>query len=961
MRIVLFDAILERHVCESLLRALRARGHEVWWTGPVWRGHRFPQKREEIDRIDSALGDALRLRPDLLLNFRASSLLPDRLERLRDGGVRSFVWLPDDPVLYALCYRDAAPAYDVALHCGGEEVLRFYEQRHGRSGVNFPFWTDARAFPRSYDPAHAPFDLVFLGNCHGPVRSGRYALLASLPFRVRIFGRVPSDPGGLCGGYLERTTEISEALGQARCGISLPQNFRDYAGSDYDFPELASLGTFALPARITQYAACGLPVAAVGGIETAAALPEALVAPTLEQLIEPMRALLADSQRLQSVADATYERYRRSYSAASRAAMIEWLMAEPEAWTRLNARERARLYMQFEPLTPSRPPQAKPHVAGAQTELRTRRRVVLVGYYGARNLGDELILRSIVEGVRRRNPSIEFVIAARDAAATREIHGLPAFDRSDAAAAQEVLRGASAVVLGGGGLWNDYAFQESGGAAGLFRDGARSIAGYAKIPLLGALMDRPLHVFGMGVGPLTDREGAAVVRWVCDHAASVSVRDEASADVLRGIERWSAPVEVAPDAVFALDLPVGDPPADVRRLAEQRALLAINVRPWAGPDASALRTRLAQALASAARRHGLSLIGIPMQDGPRQDAAELRALFDEMEGAPPHVVMSASADPGAMLGALRSCCGGIAMRLHASLLLHRLGLPALGLAYDPKVHAHFAELGRADWSLPLHASVERIGEAIDRLVAQAGALDHDARRRVHAAERASRVALERLADRLTEAPPAADDELASLAPGGWSPPDAAHDVTPVAQRGLNGIRATVVGGSMLDGARDVPVSHRVRDGVHTFAMESSDPRKGDFAELRVSLEHAPGGCRTVLLRVRSPYCRARNRGRLVYQIRLDGRVLLEEDVAFWPNMNDVRIVWRAASERSELAIRVVALRNCESWSWGRAGRIAVHELTHEACDSQTPPGVLATSPYSRRVEASLEAPVHAPR
>ena len=41
MRVVLFDAILESHVTESLARAFRAAGHEVLSTGRLHHGHRF--------------------------------------------------------------------------------------------------------------------------------------------------------------------------------------------------------------------------------------------------------------------------------------------------------------------------------------------------------------------------------------------------------------------------------------------------------------------------------------------------------------------------------------------------------------------------------------------------------------------------------------------------------------------------------------------------------------------------------------------------------------------------------------------------------------------------------------------------------------------------------------------------------------------------------------------------------
>lgn len=348
MRIVLFDDILERHVRRSLARALRTRGHEVHETEIVWHGHRFPKAKTDIEHINEALDRALEFAPDLILNFRAASLTGDMLARVKHAGVRSAVWLPDDPVLYDVCYRQIVDHYDIVLHCGSQQVLEFYSERHTTTGVNFPFWTDGVEFPRSrgrYDTTQ--FDVVFLGNLKGGVRRNRYDLLASNPGSVRVYGKIEDDPHGISCGYLEDQSEIVRRLGAARLGLNIPQFFKDYSGAPYDFAGLSGLGFFQFPSRVIQYAAIGLPIISYGSGTPPATFPEMVVANNPETLRELCRSLLADPTRLDDLANATHQRFESTFSADRRAELLEFVVSKPDDVRRMTVGQRARLFAQF--------------------------------------------------------------------------------------------------------------------------------------------------------------------------------------------------------------------------------------------------------------------------------------------------------------------------------------------------------------------------------------------------------------------------------------------------------------------------------------------------------------------------------------------------------------------------------------------------------------------------------------
>jgi hypothetical protein len=349
MRISFFDTIVETHVPDSLERALAARGHEVLTTGKVWRLSAFPTQDADLRRLAAAVDRVIEWKPDVLLCFRPAALPPPLLGRLERAGIHLMAWLSDDPVFWGGTYGHVADGYRTVLHCGAAPVLDFYERAHGRpTGVNMPFFTDGVAFPHRYDPDRASYDVLFLGNVDKGVRAGRYDTLAGLGVDVHVHGRVAEDPAGIGRGYLDSDTEVQRAASGARLGLSIPQFFRDYGGTEHDFPGLAELGHFQYPSRVVQYAAMGLPVVSVADPGYVADFPE-LVVSTGEAaaLRGSVTDLLADPAALRERGASTYQRFRRQFSAASRAMLLEHL-ATDDGWRTLDAAERASLYARFD-------------------------------------------------------------------------------------------------------------------------------------------------------------------------------------------------------------------------------------------------------------------------------------------------------------------------------------------------------------------------------------------------------------------------------------------------------------------------------------------------------------------------------------------------------------------------------------------------------------------------------------
>lgn len=353
MKVVLFDSILERHPVQSLARALRARRHEVRITGLTFTGHATTTDDIKLGVIEHLFAAAMAEEPDLIVSFRPMNLPLALLRKARRRGIRTAIWLSDDPVLYRTDSSRVVDEYDFLLHCGGRRILSFYDRKKHPKGINFPFWTDNIAFPYCYDPGAADLDFVFLGNVAGAVRQKRYETLAGVPGTLRIFGNVPDDPKGLSAGNIAEgyanSLAVSEALARARCAISIPQFFDTYAGSEYDFPELRDLGFFQFPSRVIQYAASGLPIISVGDEEVARVFPELILVPDEDALQAAARAVHAGEYDLAEISERTRQRFRQSFSATARVLLLEKLVSGEVDPAVLSLDERAEIFGAMSP------------------------------------------------------------------------------------------------------------------------------------------------------------------------------------------------------------------------------------------------------------------------------------------------------------------------------------------------------------------------------------------------------------------------------------------------------------------------------------------------------------------------------------------------------------------------------------------------------------------------------------
>lgn len=294
-------------------------------------------------------------------------------------------------------------------------------------------------------------------------------------------------------------------------------------------------------------------------------------------------------------------------------------------------------------------------------------RVLFSGYYGFGNAGDEAVLNATLRELSLTHPGIDITVLSASPTVTACEHGVRALPRMNPLALANAIFNSDLVVSGGGGLLQDVTSQ-------------RSLFYYLSIICMAKAAGKKTVLYGQGFGPINSRFAKSVTRHVLNRVDDIGVRDPCSAEEIEdiGVRR---PVEVAADPALLLQPERSDRVDEALRslgIRGKRPIVGLCLRPWGQRErVVAMGVSLAQGLS----RLGSRVVLVPMQ--PSQDVP----LLEE-------ILVNSDCDVGllrdrlhprelmAFLGSLDLVVG---MRLHSLIFASVMGVPCVGLVYDPKV------------------------------------------------------------------------------------------------------------------------------------------------------------------------------------------------------------------------------------------------------------------------------------
>ncbi|MGE5235850.1 MAG: polysaccharide pyruvyl transferase CsaB [Acidobacteriota bacterium] len=321
------------------------------------------------------------------------------------------------------------------------------------------------------------------------------------------------------------------------------------------------------------------------------------------------------------------------------------------------------------------------------------RGLLICGYYGFGNAGDEAILAAMISHLRCERPDLALQVISGDPTQTAAMHRVEAVHWQDVVAINQAVTEAGLVVIGGGGLFHDHWGVDP---ETVLTPDHWGISYPTTVALLALLARRPLMLYAIGVGPLVSEAARRLTLSVCEGALVITLRDSASLELLGSLGVTPAKLRLAADPAFALE-------AGGTGRSREPGTISVSLRNWDRNADPARWTRVvAQALDRVVEASGSRVVFVPFQQlkGEAEDDA---AICDRVAAlmTRPAAVRRDLGGPGEILDQLASADVVLAMRLHAVILAARVGVPAVALSYDPKVESAMNQLGWASQSCGL--------------------------------------------------------------------------------------------------------------------------------------------------------------------------------------------------------------------------------------------------------------------
>ena len=290
-------------------------------------------------------------------------------------------------------------------------------------------------------------------------------------------------------------------------------------------------------------------------------------------------------------------------------------------------------------------------------------RVLISGYYGFHNIGDEAILKSIIIALRQEKPDIKITVLSNDVEHTKKTYNVDAINRWNIGKIYLELLKSDGLISGGGSLLQDVT-------------SSRPIIYYTLIMKLAKLARKPVFIYAQGVGPISEDKNKKAVKRILNKVNYITLRDKESLDLVKSIG-VTKDIEIVPDPVMGFSIEEFE--SNICDKYNGLKYITVSVRDWEKATTNFLE-KIAKSCDEIIAS-GTSVVFIPMHG--EHDYKTSKKVVDMMTEKADIFDYSASIEEKILC--IKNSELMIGMRLHALIFAATVNTPMIGISYDPKI------------------------------------------------------------------------------------------------------------------------------------------------------------------------------------------------------------------------------------------------------------------------------------
>jgi len=298
-----------------------------------------------------------------------------------------------------------------------------------------------------------------------------------------------------------------------------------------------------------------------------------------------------------------------------------------------------------------------------------KKSIVISGYYGFHNSGDDSILAGIVSELKEKCPGAKLVVLSKNPKETAGEYDVYSIKRTNFLGIISELIKADLFISGGGSLLQDITSN-------------KSLMYYTALIRLAKLCGTKTYVYANGIGPVTKSTNRKAVRNILNKVDMITLRENDSENELKtmGVTKN---LYVTSDPVFSLSPEKSEITSvylKAKGLLENEKYFVLSVRDWKTKEEN-FEEETVKFINSFSSKHNLIPVIIAMQ--PERDSIISEKICKKINCK--YVFINDVIKYDRHLKILEDAEFCIAMRLHTLIYAAKTGTPSIGIVYDPKV------------------------------------------------------------------------------------------------------------------------------------------------------------------------------------------------------------------------------------------------------------------------------------
>jgi len=309
-------------------------------------------------------------------------------------------------------------------------------------------------------------------------------------------------------------------------------------------------------------------------------------------------------------------------------------------------------------------------------------KILISGYYGSDNFGDDAILHSLVASIKKNAENAGITVISNNPEQTQKAYGVNSVSKFNCLKILAEMARTDLFISGGGSLLQDVT-------------SLKSLMYYLSLIFLALILNKKVFIFAQGIGPIKSKFGLFLTILALKKAKIITVRDTESLYFLKNHKL--NPI-LTSDPVWELDF---ESKCEAKAEQPSKKTVGVQLRRWDMLTNDKI-AEIAKSLVSCFADRKIILFSV--QD--KSDVSEILKLKTALESINQDLDVEVRSGLSAIevIELIKSLDFLIAMRYHPLLIADRFGVLNFPLSYDLKV-VNLAE----DCGIP-YLKIEEISE-----------------------------------------------------------------------------------------------------------------------------------------------------------------------------------------------------------------------------------------------------------